>query len=115
MTKEETIQALTLAIKEAKYQLASAEQTLEDFNSLAWNNTFETLEDAESVLTEKLWAKASADCEGSYNCGCDEYEQEFIVQGEYYVGTLKVEYNRHDKQYYYIDRTRFTITKEEKE
>jgi len=112
MTKEETFQALTLAIKEAEHKLALAEQALEDFNSLAWNNTFETLEDAESVLTEKLWAKASADCEGSYQRGCDEYEQEFIVQGEYYVGTLKVEYNRHDKQFYYVDGTEFTITKE---
>jgi len=115
MTKEETIQALTLAIKEAKDQLTSAEQALEDFNSLAWNNTFETLEDAESVLIEKLWAKASADCEGSYNCGCDEYEQEFIVQGEHYVGTLRVEYNRLSKQYYFVEHTEFTITKEEKE
>jgi hypothetical protein len=113
MNKEETIQALTLAIKEAKDRLASAEHALEDFNSLPENNVFETLEDAEYSLTEKLEALASADCEGSYNRGCDEYEQEFIVQGEHYVGTLKVEYNRYEKMYYYVDQTRFTITKEE--
>jgi len=59
-----------------------------------------------------LRAKAREDCEGAYNwaynCGLDEYTQEFIVGSTKYLGTAKFEYNRHDKTYYYIERCTFS-------
>ena len=53
---------------------------------------------------------AFEDCEGAGNCGMDKYTQEFIVGDMHYIATLTVEYNRHDKTYYYIDETDFTVT-----
>ena len=40
----------------------------------------------------------------------DVYEQEFMVGDVVYVATLKCEYNRHDKRYYYLDGQEFSIT-----
>lgn len=111
MTKEETIKKLTLEINLIKKSLASAEQALENFKSLPENNVFDSLEDAEDTLEELLSSKAREDCEGSYCCGAEEYEQEFICQGEHYMATLSVEYNRLEKTYYYVDNTEFKVKK----
>jgi hypothetical protein len=103
-TKEE----LQAAVKAAETQLTEAQAALEQWDSLAENNVFETLEKALSTIEDKLRSKASDDCEGAYNCGLDEYSQEFIVGGTKYLATAKFEYNRHDKTYYYIDGCTFS-------
>lgn len=56
-----------------------------------------------------MYSLAREACEGSYCFGDKEYEQEFIVNGVLYLGTLTVEYKRYDKQYYYIETAAFTI------
>jgi hypothetical protein len=104
MTKEE----LQQAIEVAKKNLAAAETALADFISAPENNVFDSLEDAVETIENRLRGQAGEDCEGSYNCGSDEYEQEFIVNGIRYLGTLQCEYNRHDKTYYYLDGAEFT-------
>lgn len=38
----------------------------------------------------------------------ETYEQEFIVSGVRYLGTLECEYNRHDKTYYYVEDAKFS-------
>lgn len=111
MTKEE----LQTTVTQAEAALTAAKAELEAFDGLPENNVFPTLEDAEGELEDRLRGQAHADCEGSYNCGADEYTQEFIVDGKHYMGTLSVEYDRHDKTYYYIDRARFTYAPIESE
>ena len=64
---------------------------------------------AEGELYDILLARASADCEGSYNVGQPEYTQECFIDDELHLATMKVEYNRHDKTYYYVDETTLTI------
>ena len=74
-----------------------------------WYNVFADMASAEIYLENKLEDEAFLDCEGAGNVGDWRYEQEFIVNDKHYVARLDVEYNRHDKTYYYIDCTNFTI------
>lgn len=67
------------------------------------------MEIAITAVEEKLEDEARNDCEGAGNCGAEEYTQEFMVAGVVHVGTLKVEYNRHDKTYYYVDGSKFSV------
>jgi hypothetical protein len=103
-TKEE----LQAAVKAAETTLTEAQAALEAWDSLAENNVFATLDEALGAVEDKLRDKAREDCEGAYNCGLDEYTQEFIVGSTKYLGTAKFEYNRHDKTYYYIDGCTFS-------
>lgn len=104
--------ALIAAIAAAQANLDIAHKALSDFETKAENNVFESLESAGN-LEDVLRGRASEDCEGSYNCGADYYEQEFMVDGVVYVATLTVEYNRHDKTYYYVDGSEFSIAKKQ--
>lgn len=100
---------LESAVKAAEEDLFKAKQALEEFLDSPENNVFDNLEEACGEIEDKLCEKAGEDCEGSYNCGLEEYSQEFIVNGVHYVGTLKCEYNRHDKTYYYLEEYKFTF------
>ena len=97
-------------IAKIELQLIHAKSTLAAFDALPENNTFDDYQDACRNIEGKLASMAHADCEGSYCYGADEYEQEFIVKGKQYLGKLTVQYNRHDKTYYYVDETDFTVT-----
>jgi len=101
-------QELQAAVTSAEAALTTAKANLAAFEALAENNRFETLEKALSAVEGKLYSQASADCEGSHNCGQDSYTQEFMVGETRYRGTLTLEYNRHDKTYYYIESDEFT-------
>lgn len=103
-------QVLLDNIADAEGRLADAKSTLAAFDGLPENNTFNDYTDAIYAIEDKLASMARADCEGSYCCGVDQYQQEFIVNGKHYVGVLDVQYNRHDKTYYYVDETNFTVT-----
>lgn len=67
--------------------------------------TFDTLNDAKSEVKDQLWDEASNDCEGSHNCGADEYSKIVKVKedNKFYKITVCFEYNRHDKTYYYVE------------
>lgn len=103
-----TREELTAAITAAQANLTAAHGALAAFEALAENNVFESLEKALGKVEAMLEHRAHEDCEGSHNCGQDEYTQAFMVDGVKYIGTLKVEYNRHDKTYYYVDGTDFS-------
>lgn len=109
MTTKENLQA---NVASAKNALAAAVLALEEFECLPENNVFASLEAAEA-LEDTLRDRARADCEGSYNLGNPSYEQEFIVDGKHHVAKIDVEYNRHDKTYYYIDSATFSIRAKE--
>lgn len=106
-TKEE----LTLSVKTAQAALDAAKSALEAFESSPENHAYDSLDRAKEELYDYLRDKACEDCEGSYNCGSDEYEQEFSVSGERYLATLEVEYNRHDKTYYYVEEATLKVEK----
>lgn len=103
-----TLKELLDNVKVAQIALEKANMALEIFKQTPQNNVFESVDKACSVLEQRLTDQAFADCEGAHNCGSPEYHQEFIVDGIHYIATLKCEYNRHDKTYYFIDGSIFT-------
>lgn len=66
---------------------------------------YDTLDIAISEINEQHYDEASEACEGSYCMGCDSYTSLVYVKGDskYYELTTTFSYNRHDKQYYYVD------------
>lgn len=99
-------------IKQAEIALSTAQIALADFLSLPENNKFTDLDDAVETIENQLRDKARNDCEGSYNCGFDTYNQLFMVNEDTYLGVLTCEYNRHAKTYYYLEEANFTYTKQ---
>lgn len=110
MSKKEE---LLLNVKAAADALVEAQLALEEFEDHADNHVYESLEQAEACVSNHLEVKAHDACEGSHRFGQNEYTQEFIVDDMHYIGTLTVEYNRHDKKYYYVDVTEFTYAPKE--
>lgn len=114
MTKDENkakqVQLLTeKQTLENRLDVITAELTKLSSDVCHWN--FETHADAEVSITEELEYRASNDCEGSYNCGSDLYEQDYtlIDSPVVYTGKIKVEYNRHDKTYYYVEEVQYSF------
>lgn len=97
-------------IQVAKDALSAAQDALDTFDAIAENNRFATVQGGVRRIEGLLMSRAHADCEGSYNCGDDVYEQEFMVGEVVYVGRLECEYNRHDKTYYYLDSSSFSYS-----
>jgi hypothetical protein len=101
--------ALEVELNAAKQRVSEIEQAIEAINTAPENNVFESMDKAQSELEQRLRDQAFEDCEGAGNRGQDEYSQEFIVDGVHYIGTLAVEYNRHDKTYYFIDSSEWSV------
>lgn len=68
-------------------------------------DVFETLDEAIGEINDRHFSEAAEACEGSHCMGNDSYESVVYIKSEakYYELQTKFEYNRHDKQYYYID------------
>ncbi|MCY9737481.1 nicotinate phosphoribosyltransferase [Paenibacillus alvei] len=65
---------------------------------------FESVEEATQILEDNdVWDEATEACAGRHCMGDSEYVKEFKVGDKYYRATYEVEYNRHDKTYYYVD------------
>lgn len=66
---------------------------------------YDTLQNAEWEIEDMHRSEASEACEGSHCMGNDTYEAIVYITSEskYYKITTEFEYNRHDKQYYYVD------------
>jgi len=109
MNTNEKLTQLQQAIVDKAKELELAKQALLVFDSSLERNTFDSLDEAEDVISDRLENMAHNDCEGSYNYGAESYEQEFIVQGKHYLATMPFEYNRHDKTYYYIDSSEYSF------
>ena len=105
----EQIEALKEQVKIANKQLEEAENNLATAQALPENNIFESLEAAESNIEDMLSDRAHDACEGSHCCGDNYYEQLFYVGDILYKGIANVEYNRHDKTYYYVDGFDFRV------
>jgi hypothetical protein len=72
------------------------------------NHIYDTLKMAERALMDIFDNNAFEDCEGAGNVGDGSYTQDFIVDGVTYIGIGTYEYDRHDKQYYYIDSSEWS-------
>ena len=69
-----------------------------------FDKTFKTIEDALCHYEDAHINEAREACEGSHCMGDDMYEDTFECDGKFYVAcTGGFEYNRHDKQYYYVE------------
>ena len=90
--------------------IAVLEQSLIDFDSLIENNQYDSHGIAERFIEERFSGIASEQCEGSYNCGNDQFQQRYQLTNNpnVFEATVKFEYNRHDKTYYYIDGTNYS-------
>ncbi len=73
---------------------------------------FKTLKEAEDHAESKIYDEAHSDCEGSYNCGKEEYSRIYKVSNKYYKITWSFEYGRHDKTYYFIEESKHKSTEE---
>lgn len=102
-------QALVDNVDHYVKQLNAAVAELDRWDSLPDNHKYRTLAAAEGHLKDWLCDKAHADCERRGEAGQNQYTQEFSVAGKRYRAVLVVEYNRHDKTYYYVDGTEFSV------
>jgi hypothetical protein len=104
MTREQ----LVLSIKSAEQALKAAKTDLEAFDDAPEQNRFGSLEKAEEILTERLDERARDACEGAGKRGASAYKCRFTVGDVAYIGTVKIDYNRHDKTYYFVDEVSFS-------
>lgn len=107
--KMKSLLELKLAAKVAEDAFEAATKLVEQAQALPENNVYPSLEDAEYKIEDMLADRAHEDCEGAGNCGDLEYRQLFMVGDKMYVGIYEVDYNRHDKTYYYVDGAEFRI------
>ena len=98
-----TKEQLTSDITQCKVKLAQAEHALEVFIAQPENNVFDDMDTAEDAMYTVLEGRADEDCEGSHNRGQEKYTQLFMVGDKTYEAVMTLEYNRHDKTYYYVD------------
>jgi len=99
-------------IKQFTEDLQKAQDKLEIVQSNICFFQFNTHKDAEDEIEEILRIQASKDCVGAYNCGQSEYTQEYqlLNSDAVYFGKIKVEYNRHDKTYYFVDEVEYSFS-----
>lgn len=66
---------------------------------------YDNLETAKRCVSWICRDEASSDCEGSHCCGFDSYSKivKIKTENKFYNITVNVEYDRHDKTYYFVD------------
>ena len=96
-------QELKAKVRDTEKELKRLQKSLESFEDQPEYNRFDSLEEAEGFLEVKYLERAREACEGSYNMGKDHYIQIFYVRDQTYRFRIYIDYNRHDKTYYYVD------------
>ena len=104
-------QQLQTEIKYHQDIISTLENEIEKFDSLLDNNQFYDHKEAEYAIRGRFSEIANEECEGSYNCGDDEYHQQYQIRGndQIFTATVTFDYNRHDKTYYYVDGTSYSF------
>lgn len=103
MNIKEKIAKLKFDMHIVQAELALIQEELNRAEGDIQNHIYDSLEEAENFLFSMFENMAHEDCQGTHNCGDEEYTQDFIVGGKEYTAIGSFEYNRHDKTYYYID------------
>jgi hypothetical protein len=102
--KNEKTDIIVFQVDEADKQLRYFQQCQENhLLSEDYLNFEEGTENIGDWLHDIISDIASNACEGSHKFGRDEYTFKFKVGDKRYAGTAKVDYNRHDKTYYYVE------------
>lgn len=105
-----TREQILFAIKIKNGELAALHRQLVDIDTAPENHRYESLEIAEDRLHDLLYQEACDSCgDGEY--GEDELKQKFYVGEQMYEAVLSVEYNRHDKRFYYVECATLSINK----
>lgn len=108
MTELSDIEVLERNVSAARAALALAELELSEYKLAPERNQFETVEEAMESLSDVALSEAT-DCCGHHQMGDDRYAYRCFVGGEPHTVVIDVEYNRHDKQWYYVDEWRVSI------
>lgn len=72
---------------------------------------YSDMEEAKDEVEDWARQEAAEACEGAYNFGDDEYSRIVEVDNVFYKITVRIEYGRHDKTYYYIDESKVVGSK----
>ena len=109
------IDCLKQQLDEVKKSALVLEATIRDMKNHLSMHCYESHDNAEAQISGDLEIEAYRGCEGSYKCGADTYEQDYTISGseDVFTGVLKVEYNRYDKIYYYIDGIEYSYKEKE--
>lgn len=67
--------------------------------------TYKNLDEAKEIIEDEVLDEATAACDGRHVTGAYEYEKTAEVDGKIYKIQVGIEYNRHDKTYYYVDES----------
>lgn len=89
-------------------QIHNVQTKLDNLDDAIENNTFDSIETAENRISDRLYDRAWDHCRERGRHGADKYTQLFMVNGVKYLCTFFVEWNRYDKQYYYVESSTFT-------
>ena len=111
--KNLTIDELT-ALKTAKQaELDLIDSQIDRLKTDISQHQYANHDDTENHLSDLMESWAFNDCEGAGNCGAEQYEQAYQITGEpdVYLAVIDVEYNRHDKTYYYIEECEYSWSK----
>ena len=90
-------------IQNLKSVIAHLELQILNIVELPENNRFPDEDSALSYLEEYFLEVAEEACRGPHNVGKETYVQECFVGDVKYKFRIDIEYNRHDKTYYYIE------------
>jgi len=74
-------------------------KVIEDLTEVSW---IETLEDCQEYMRDSMVDTVRHETEHG-RCGDDEVTEVFAFQGKFYEITVEIEWNRYDKQFYYVD------------
>lgn len=108
MNIQEKIEQLRRDVTNARYALNNCVEALSQAMQDITNHIYENFDEAEYALMGIFESEAHDDCEGSGNCGADTYCQDFIVDGVEYKGMGDFEYNRLDKQFYFVEDSEYS-------
>jgi hypothetical protein len=109
------IDFLRYQIDTSEKSIAALKATIQDMKKDLCMHCYESHDTAEAAIHAKLDEEAHNDCEGSYNCGAECYFQEYTISGspDIYVAKLSVEYNRHNRTYYFVEGTEYSFSKKD--
>lgn len=111
MTKDEIDverKVINAKINRLMAEVSGLHEQLDALDNSIEANVFGSHEEAEKTLYWRFSTIANEACEGSHCYGEDVYTQDFKVGDELFTATVEFEYNRHDKEYYYVEGSTYS-------
>lgn len=89
----------TVYVVDSVHPLIPPKKVIEDLTKYPW---IKSLEDCKKTMKSSMVDNEREEA-GHGECGNDEVTEIFKYQGKYYEITVEIEWNRYDKQFYYVD------------